>query len=166
MNSPYLENSFEELKDKRFVKAKRPSLVYEGLRFDHPDGLYRFPADLHDELQPPSDYPLRLLSLVRRDAIHSQIAPEEQTGLPKVWIASDNPVFETVDPGKDVFLVSPLGRLQVQLETLPGLHRETVIYRRGDWIQCGGGVNQLIEARLTDMGNGSSYYSQYVRLEN
>jgi len=166
MNSPYLENSFEELKDKRFVKAKRPSLVYEGLRFDHPDGLYRFPADLHDELQPPSDYPLRLLSLVRRDAIHSQIAPEEQTGLPKVWIASDSPVFETVDPGKDVFLVSPLGRLQVQLETLPGLHRETVIYRRGDWIQCGGGVNQLIEARLTDMGNGSSYYSQYVRLEN
>ncbi|MBT8490056.1 MAG: molybdopterin-dependent oxidoreductase, partial [Deltaproteobacteria bacterium] len=166
MNSPCLENSFEELKDKRFVKARRPSLVYEGLRFDHPDGLYRFPADLHDELQPPSDYPLRLLSLVRRDAIHSQIAPEEQTGLPKVWIASDSSVFETVDPGKDVFLLSPLGRLQVQLETLPGLHGETVIYRRGDWIQCGGGVNQLIEARLTDMGNGSSYYSQYVRLEN
>jgi anaerobic selenocysteine-containing dehydrogenase len=166
MNSPYLENRFEEMKDKRFVKARRPSIVYEGLRFDHSDGLYRFPADLHDELQPLSDYPLRLLSLIRRDAIHSQIAPEKQAGLPKVWIAPDSSMFKAVDPKKDVFLVSPLGRLQVQLEALSGLHPETVIYRRGDWIKCGGGVNQLIEARLTDMGNGSSYYSQYVRLEN
>jgi anaerobic selenocysteine-containing dehydrogenase len=166
MNSPYLKNRFEELNEKRFVKARRPSLVYEGLHFDHPDGLYRFPADLHDELTPPSDYPLRLLSLIRRDAIHSQIALEKQAGLPKVWIAHDSSMFKAVDPAKDVFLVSPLGRLQVQLETLSGLHPETVIYRRGDWIKCGGGVNQLIEARLTDMGNGSSYYSQYVRLEN
>ncbi|MDH3329609.1 MAG: molybdopterin-dependent oxidoreductase, partial [Desulfobulbaceae bacterium] len=166
MNSPYLKNRFEELNDKRFVKARRPTIVYEGLRFNHPDGLYHFPADLHDELQPPSDYPLRLLSLVRRDAIHSQIAPEKQAGLPKVWIAPENSILKAVDPTKEVFLVSPLGRLQVQLETLSGLHPETVIYRRGDWIKCGGGVNQLIEARLTDMGNGSSYYSQFVRLEN
>ncbi|MBN2514406.1 MAG: molybdopterin-dependent oxidoreductase [Deltaproteobacteria bacterium] len=166
MNSSYLENSFEELKDKRFFKARRPSVVYEGLRFDHPDALYRFPADLHDELQPPSDYPLRLLSLLRRDAIHSQIVPEKQGRLPKVWIAPDSSMFETVDPAKDVFLVSPLGRLQVQVEILSGLHPETAIYRRGDWIKFNGGVNQLIEAQLTDMGNGSPYYSQFVRLEN
>lgn len=166
VNTPYLKNSFEELRDKRFVKARRPSIVYEGLCFDHPDGLYRFPSELHDEPEPPSDYPLRLLSLIRRDVIHSQITPEKQAGLPKVWIAPDSAVFKSVDQKKDVFLVSPLGRLQVQLETLSGLHPETVIYRRGDWIKCGGGVNRLIEARLTDMGNGSSYYSQYVRLEN
>jgi hypothetical protein len=30
----------------------------------------------------------------------------------------------------------------------------------------GGGANQLIEARLTDMGSGAAFYSQYVRLEN
>ena len=166
MKSPYLEKSFEELKNMRFVKARRPSIVYKGLRFDHPDGLYRFPEDLNDELRPPSDYPLHLLSLIRRDSIHSQIAQEKQSGLPKVWVARDSSALEDIDPTKDVFLVSPLGRLQVQLETQSGLHRETVIYRRGDWITYGGGVNQLIEARLTDIGNGSPYYSQYVRLEN
>jgi hypothetical protein len=40
------------------------------------------------------------------------------------------------------------------------------LYRRGDWLKCGGGVNQLIVAELTDIGKGAAYYQQYVRLEN
>ena len=35
-----------------------------------------------------------------------------------------------------------------------------------DWIKFGGGVNQLIEASLTDMGDCVPFYQQYVRLEN
>ena len=35
-----------------------------------------------------------------------------------------------------------------------------------DWIKFGGGVNQLIEAGLTDMGDCAPFYQQYVRLEN
>ena len=49
---------------------------------------------------------------------------------------------------------------------MPGLHPEAVLYRRGDWMKLTGGCNQLIEARLTDMGNGAAFYDQYVRLEN
>jgi hypothetical protein len=67
---------------------------------------------------------------------------------------------------KPVELVSPLGRLKVSLQTLPDLHPDVVIYRRGDWISRGGGVNQLIAAQLTDIGSGAAYYDQYVRLEN
>jgi hypothetical protein len=33
-------------------------------------------------------------------------------------------------------------------------------------MKCGGGANQLIAGRITDMGSGSAYYDQYVRLEN
>jgi len=65
-----------------------------------------------------------------------------------------------------VELVSPLARLNVNVQTLPDLHPDVVIYRRGDWISQGGGVNQLIAARLTDIGSGAAYYDQYVRLEN
>ena len=67
---------------------------------------------------------------------------------------------------KPVELVSELGRLKVSVQTMDGLHPEVVIYRRGDWISKGGGVNQLIAARLTDIGSGAAYYDQYVRLEN
>ena len=56
--------------------------------------------------------------------------------------------------------------MKVGVETLPDLHPGVVIYRRGDWISKGGGANQLIAARLTDIGSGAAYYDQYVRLEN
>jgi len=166
LNTPYLDVTLEELKGKGFVEALRPRIVYEGMEFDHPDGLYHFPVELHDEALPPSDYPLHLLSLIRRDAIHSQITPEGQERSPKVWIASDSPILKEIDLKRDVFLVSPKGRLRVKLETLSGLYPAAVVYRRGDWMKLDGGINQLIKADLTDMGNGAPYYSQCVRLEN
>jgi hypothetical protein len=56
--------------------------------------------------------------------------------------------------------------MEVRVELQEGIHPETVIYRRGDWWKLGGGANRLIEAGLTDLGGGASYYDQYVRLEN
>jgi hypothetical protein len=81
-------------------------------------------------------------------------------------VAPDNFCLKNLNLQKPVELVSELGRLKVAVQTLEGLHPEVVIYRRGDWISRGGGVNQLIQARLTDIGSGAAYYDQYVRLEN
>jgi hypothetical protein len=75
-------------------------------------------------------------------------------------------MISEIDTDQDVCLVSPLGRLKVVLHILPGLHPGSVLYRRGDWMNRGGGVNQLISAGQTDMGLGAPYYNQYVRLEN
>jgi anaerobic selenocysteine-containing dehydrogenase len=166
LKSPYLGITIEELKKRGFARAKRPSVAYEGLYFDHPDHKYRFPTELHDEQGPPDGYPLRLLSLVRRDIIHSQFLPEDQKMPPKVWVSPDCPVLTEIDRSRSVSLVSPLARLRVFLETLVGLHPEVVLYRRGDWMKLGGGINQLIAPGLTDMGTGTVYYDQYVRLEN
>jgi anaerobic selenocysteine-containing dehydrogenase len=109
---------------------------------------------------------LRLLSLVRRKAIHSQILPEDQKKPPKVWVAPDSFCLKELNLGRPVELVSPQGRLRVAVQTMEGLHPDVAIYRRGDWISRGGGVNQLIAAQLTDIGSGAAYYDQYVRLEN
>ncbi|MBN2299368.1 MAG: molybdopterin-dependent oxidoreductase [Deltaproteobacteria bacterium] len=158
--------SFVELREKGFAKAKRPVVAYEGMKFDHADGKYRFPSVLHGEPAPPEDFPLRLLTLIRRDAMHSQILPADQKDTPTVRLAPDCAYLAGIDRGKDVYLVSPLGRLKVRVELLDGLHSGTVIYRRGGWMNMGGGANQLIAASLTDMGTGAAYYDQYVRLEN
>jgi hypothetical protein len=56
--------------------------------------------------------------------------------------------------------------MQVIPATLPGLHPEAVVYRRGDWRRLGGGINRIIADRETDMGHGAAYYAQHVRLEN
>lgn len=164
--SPFLDTSLEELKQQHYVRSNRPAIPYEDLNFDHQDGKYHFPYQLHPEPEAPAEYPLRLMSLIRREAIHSQLAPEQQKQPPDVWVSPDNPFLQQLDINKPMTLVTPLGRLKVALQLLPGLHPEAVVYRRGDWISCGGGVNQLIAAGLTDMGSGAAYYDQYVRLEN
>ena len=164
--SPFLSVTLEELRECGCVRSNRPTIAYPDLRFDHSDGRYRFPYILHPEPQAPEQYPLRLLSLVRRKAIHSQILPEDQKHPPAVWVAPDSSCLMELDLEKPVQLVSALGRLRVFVQTMEGLHPDVVIYRRGDWISQGGGVNQLIEARLTDIGSGAAFYDQYVRLEN
>jgi len=163
---PHLQVTLEELRRRGCAKADRPEIAYADLGFDHPDGRYRFPLILHPEPAADPQYPLRLLTLVRRSAIHSQMLPEDQDGLPRAWIAADNPLLPKIDPGRDVYIISPLGRLKVALDIMPGLHPGVVLYRRGDWMNRGGGVNQLIAAGLTDIGSGAPFYDQYVRLEN
>ncbi|MGA7875307.1 MAG: molybdopterin-dependent oxidoreductase, partial [Desulfoferrobacter sp.] len=166
IDSPYFDTSLETLREKGFTRAKRPRIAYSNLQFDHPDGKYRMPQDLHNELEHPEGFPLRLLTLIRKNATHSQILSADQKIPPRVWVAPENPVLQSLDLDRRVFLASSLGRIQVELATLPGLHPEVVIYRRGDWMKCGGGANQLIAAQTTDLGNGTAFYSQFVRLEN
>lgn len=166
LDSPYLSTTLEQLRICGCVRSNRPPVAYQDLHFAHQDGRYRFPHILHSEPQAPVEYPLRLLSLVRRKTIHSQMLPEDQKQPPTVWVAPDSLGVKNLNPEKPAELVSPKGRLRVALQTLEGLHPEVVIYRRGDWISRGGGVNQLIAARLTDIGSGAAYYDQYVRLEN
>lgn len=166
LDSPHLDISLEALRERGFARAKRPPIAYAGLNFGHPDGKYRLPKALHEEPLPTPGFPLRLLTLIRKNATHSQILPEDQKIPPTVWIADDSPVLDSLLLDRGVFLVSPLGKIQVEVKTAAGLHPEAVIYRRGDWMKCGGGANQLIAAQTTDLGDGTAFYSQCVRLEN
>jgi anaerobic selenocysteine-containing dehydrogenase len=156
----------EELRRRGFVEIKRPAVSFAGLRFAHPDGRYRFPEALHPEPPAPEGYPLRLLSLIRIEATHSQILPEDHSPPPKVNLAPESPFRAGLNASRPVYLVSPLGRIEVRLAELPGLHPEVAVYRRGDWLKLGGGVNQLIADAATDQGGGAAYYAQHVRLEN
>jgi anaerobic selenocysteine-containing dehydrogenase len=163
---PYFKVTLEELRQNGCARADRPAVAYAGLTFDHYDGKYRFPLILHPQPETDPRYPLQLLTLVRRDAIHSQILPEDQEDVPPIWVAPDNPILVDIDRSSDVYLVTPLGRLKINLQTMAGLHPKVVLYRRGDWMNQGGGVNQLISAAETDIGSGAPFYDQHVRLEN
>lgn len=160
------EMGLEELRRRGFVEVRRPPISFAGLRFAHPDGRYCFPEALHPEPPAPHGYPLRLLSLIRIEATHSQMLLEDHTRPPRVYLAPESSAWAGLKSSQPVFMVSPLGRLEVQLTELPGLHPDVVVYRRGDWLKLGGGVNQLIADRSTDQGCGAAYYAQHVRLEN
>lgn len=164
LDAPFLDVTLDGLRKKRFVRAKRPKVAYEK-HFDHPDGKFSLPIQLHEEPPPPSSFPLRLLSFIRRETMHSQLLPESSINLPKIWISPKLADSFGFGAGESVDLVSPIGRLRVRVEMMNGLHTGAVLYRRGDWMRFRGGINQIISAGLTDMGTGAAYYDQYVRLE-
>jgi len=166
LDSPLIEGGWTALRSRGTLRAQKPDIAYADMIFDHADGKARLPVALHDELDPPEAFPLRFLTLVRREAIHSQMLPENQEIPPRIWISPDCPSLKTINMEKPVDVVSPLGRLRVSLHMLSGLHPGAVVYRRGDWMKLGGGANQLVAAELTDIGGGAAFYDQYVRLEN
>jgi anaerobic selenocysteine-containing dehydrogenase len=165
LQSPHLSIGLPELREKGFSRFRQPAVAYRDLAFDHPDGRARLPEAIHPEAPAPTDYPLRLLSLVRGGAMHSQMAPHEQPAPPTVWIAPDHPVLVRLNSDRTAWLVSPLARLKVKVAALPGLHPEALIYRRGDWMAQGGGVNQLIAGGVGDLADNAACYDQYVRIE-
>ena len=54
LNSQYLNTSLEQIRTQNSVCSNRPKIAYTDLQFDHPDGKYRFPSDLHPEPPAPA----------------------------------------------------------------------------------------------------------------
>ena len=77
LRSPFLDVSLEDLRRAGFVRARRDDIAFSDSTFAHPEGKYRLPQALHEEPAAPPGFPLRLLTVVRREAIHSQILPED-----------------------------------------------------------------------------------------
>lgn len=154
-----------EFRSRGFTLANQPRLAFQGLRFAHPDGLYRFPEALSPEPREDPDYPLHLLSLVRGKYMHSQIPEAVQQGLPLVAVSPANLDLQGLDPDREVFLATPLGRMAVRVRTDDDLHPLVAVIRRDGWVRLGHGPNAIIESRVTDMGQCAAYYSQRCRLE-
>lgn len=120
-----------QCKSDYWIHSQLGSLLDPPIELPSPDGKYRFPTELHDEQAPQGGFPFRLLTLIRRELIHSEILPEKHHSVSTVWVAPDHPGLADLGLAQDVFLCSPLGRIRVEVEIMPGLHPEVVLYRRG-----------------------------------
>ena len=164
LRSQTLGATLEELRAAGYVRSTHPPVAFEGLRFGHADGLYRLPPRLDPPVDGPAGYPLRLLTLINRRFVHSQILPEDHTERPEVTVHPQTlaGLGLSAGPGR---LVTELGFLDVSIGTDADVHPECVVYRRGPWGKFGGGVNRIVRAVETDLGGGSAFYEQRCRLE-
>lgn len=156
--------SLEDLREKGFARGGWPQIAYEGMRFDHDDGRYSLPQILTPEKASPKQWPFILLTLVRKEAIHSQIPEEDQTEIPVARLSMHNPALDTIPSGSLALLTTPAGSMTVRVEAVEGIHPEAVIMRRGGWLKHGRNPNTVIEQHVTDMGGGAAYYSQRCML--
>lgn len=157
--------SFNDFKNKGFIFSGNHQPAFKN-GTKHESGLFSLVSTLTSEGEIDPLFPMRLLSLINKDFTHSQILPEEQENLPVITINPDTKHIKNIDLGKTLFLASPLGRLKVKVKFDKSLHTDVIIYRTGDWMSLKGGVNSIIQAKLTDSGTGAAYYAQQVRLEN
>jgi len=166
LESPHLDTSLEDLRQKGMSRARRPLIAFEGGRFSHPDGRFRFLTAVTPEPQADPDFPLTLLTLIRKEFLHSQILPEEHESThPEAFVAP--PTLESLHlrDGDEGVIVSPLGTVRVQLKIAKTLHPSAVVVRRGPWLKYGWGSNRLVEGRFTDRPDGVAFYGQRVRVE-
>lgn len=110
-------------------------------------------------------YPLVLMTPSCRRWQTSQRFEEEQAG--RRAVCEVHPAaaaaLELAD-GAVARLESPVGSLEIEVRLEPRLGVDECVVRRGGWVRQGQGVNVLVECRATDVGGGTGFYDQRVRL--
>lgn len=154
----------EDLRRRGWWVAPEPPVAWAD-GFGHPDGRFRLLETLTPE--PPSDgvHPLRLLTLIRSGAIHSQMLPEEQKGSLPVRLHPETAARFGLGAASPVRVVSAVGELEGEVRLDPLLHPGAVACPRGGWLGLGQGVNEATAAALTDLGDTAAYYGTRVRVE-
>ncbi|HKP58792.1 MAG TPA: molybdopterin-dependent oxidoreductase [Polyangiales bacterium] len=137
-------------------------VLFEGRKFPTASGK----ANLVMQAPPPpaaatADFPLALLALSTPEAQCSQ------------WVDSPpSPPPLTVHPsaatgfsdGEVCAIESRLGRMPVRLVFDPKQRTDLALMPKGGTRSSGACANALIEARLTDLGEGGALYEEFVRL--
>ncbi len=166
----------ERLMSEKSVKLNLPAsyLPYsEGSNF--PDRKIRFspaPQQLEFQVQPTADYPLRLISPPGPFILNTSMGNVPSViklagGEPQVIV---NPVDAAplgIADGAHIVVASDVGsivrKVIVSEDTLPG-----VVVALGQWwpklSPDGRGLNEITSERLTDLGGGSTFGNQVVRI--
>jgi anaerobic selenocysteine-containing dehydrogenase len=167
----------ERLMSEKSVKLNLPAsfLPYsEGSNF--PDRKIRFspaPQQLEFQVQPTADFPLRLISPPGPFILNTSMGNVPSViklagGEPQVIV---NPVDAAplgIANGAHIVVASEVGsivrKVIVSEDTLPG-----VVVALGQWwpklSPDGRGLNEITSERLTDLGGGSTFGNQVVRIE-
>lgn len=167
----------EQLMSEKSVKLNLPAsyLPYsEGSNF--PDRKIRFspaPQQLEFQVQPTANYPLRLISPPGPFILNTSMGNVPSViklagGEPQVIV---NPVDAAplgIADGAHIVVASEVGSIVrkaiVSEDTLPG-----VVVALGQWwpklSPDGRGLNEITSERLTDLGGGSTFGNQVVRIE-
>lgn len=135
-------------------------------QFPTPTGKARLITEPPASIPTLDGYPLVLLSPSCRRWQTSQRSEEDQIDQLAECILNPHPegVEASLSNGDRVRLESPVGSIEVTIRLDPNLSPEECVVRRGGWVRHGQGVNALVECQRTDLGFGTAFYDQRVRV--
>ena len=136
-------------------------VLFADLKFPTPSGKMQLIHQVPESPALDAEFPLQLAAFSTPKAQCSQWA----VSLPELSEARVHPeTAGDLPDGAKVWLETRRGRLEVRLRHDDQVHRQLVVLPKGRMLRDGGCVNQLIEARETDLGGGANYYEEPVRL--
>ena len=139
-----------------------PRVLFEDRVFSTASGRVNL---LREAPAPPGatdpNYPLQLLALSTRQSQSAQWV----RSAPSRLVASVHPDSSGVADGQIGRLVSRLGALVVEVRHDASQRRDVVLLPKGGHRHLAACANSLLEARLTDLGEGGALYEERVRLE-
>jgi anaerobic selenocysteine-containing dehydrogenase len=134
-------------------------------RFPTPSGKMRLIEQPPEAVPAKDGFPLLLLTPSARSWQASQWAEECQDWPLECRVHPTASGVGGRQDGARAVLASPTGKLTVRLRLDPTLPEDLCQVQPGGWARLGCAINDLIGAQATDLGEGTAYYDQRVRLE-
>lgn len=158
--------SLEKLQKAPVRVPSAPKTPYEDKKFKTPSGKFEFISKFSTDEKISDDYPLRLLSIMPKNWIGSEI-PENEHGknILEVQIHPDILKAENIGDGDEVLLESPVGSLIVKVNGNDEVRKDCIITYRGGWLKYNRCINVLTIDMISKIGNGTPYNETRVRLK-
>jgi anaerobic selenocysteine-containing dehydrogenase len=160
-------------------------IAYEDLKFDTPSGKielyssqlaekwncdplpsYSVPAIDEDGLR---KYPLILMTPNTGSRIHSQFGNldiiKQSVETPAAELSPHDACIRKIFSGDKVRIYNNRGHVQTIAKVNPRIQDGSIVLPNGIWNDEGGGVNNLIESRETDIGFGAAFHGNRVEIE-
>lgn len=151
----------------RPLRLPAPMVPYEGGVFPTPSGRFRFMTGFIP-VEPPCDeqrYPFSLLTVSPREWLCSELPPPHLEGLPRLTIHPAEAERLGLAEGDAARAVSPVGALAVRIACDGRMRPDVALLPRGGWNSLGHGANELTLDLVSEVGNGTPYYSTRIRVE-
>jgi anaerobic selenocysteine-containing dehydrogenase len=176
--------SLADLKTGPVLAPGLQQIAYEDMKFDTPSGkIELFSAEAHakwgvaplpdfnsPDIQGEMDqYPLVLLTPNTGSRIHSQFGNlkiiTESVQKLSVLISPEDAAKRLINSGDMLRIFNHKGEIRTRSEISNRVSQGTIIMPNGIWLSEGGGGNNLIEGRETDMGYGAAFHDNRVEIE-
>jgi anaerobic selenocysteine-containing dehydrogenase len=180
----YSSIRIKTLKESPVIAPGLQQIAWEDLKFDTPSGkIELFSSEANERWgisplpeyvavkhsQKEDKYPLILISPNTGNRIHSQFGNLEiikkTNQEPRVRISPVDASRRGLIEGQKIRAFNLngelLSRVSISNRVLPGL----AVFPNGIWFKEGGGVNQLITAKETDIGYGTAFHDNRIEIE-
>lgn len=144
-----------------------PMTPWRDKRFATPSGNFQLLTEVTAcaDCRQAIRYPYHFLTPGEAGHLCSERVPGDHGGPAVAIIATEEALRLGIADGGPAKLTSPLGSLAVTVRHDPDLRRDVVVCPRGGWLKAGQGVNTLIPALVSAVGQGTPYYEARVDVE-